>query len=92
MLLGDTESILDGNARLMLSNDTPSAYLTEDTFCFTVTVAVQDTSKVGIVSIPLVGVSGHEKDLEVADVIRTTPRTWYDMIDMEGDLILIYSA
>ena len=81
-MLSDGESILDSNAKFIVCYDPPSAYLTEDAIGPTVTVAIQDTPEVGIVSIPLIGVAGHAESLEVADVVRATFRPWNNMIDV----------
>ena len=45
-------------------------------------VAIKDTPKVGIVSIPLVSIAGHAKGLEIACVVRAAFGPWDDMIDV----------
>ena len=40
VMLGNRESVVDSEAKLILSYDTPSADLTEDTSCLTITVAI----------------------------------------------------
>lgn len=56
--------------------------LTERTTNFAVSIAVMDVSKVCIIVIPLVGIAGHTKCLEVAQFIPAAFIARNDVIDM----------